>query len=94
MKKTINTINKEQARELIKNTNGTIFSVKFKKKNNQLRTLNGRLGVKSKLRGGFSTTSHIDKYITVYDMNINDYRNINIDTLQSLSTNGKKYEII
>ena len=80
-------------RELINSLgkNGKILSVSFIKKNGEKRNLVGRLGVKKYLKGGISTTNHIDKYITIFDLSINNYRNINLETLTTVKGCGKEF---
>ena len=80
-------------RSMIDSTNGHVFGASFVKKSGEVRTMNCRIGVTSKLRGGKSTTAHKQNLVTVYDMNAKDYRCINIDTLKSLNIAGRHYEI-
>lgn len=77
-------MNIQDLKNMIENTNGKIFTVVFRKKDGTMREMNARLGVRKHLRSGTpktSTTSHIDKYVTVYDMKSEGYRNINLETL-------------
>ena len=62
---------------------GKIFSVTFTKKDGTLRDMIARSGVKKHLKtdGTPSTTSHIPKYFTVFDMQKEAYRNINVETI-------------
>ena len=61
---------------------GKIFQVTFTKKNGELRKMTCRLGVKKGQKTGApSTTAHIPQYLTVFDMKIQQYRNINIQKL-------------
>jgi hypothetical protein len=76
---------------LIKQTNGRIFNVEFYKKDGSLRKMTARIGVRKHLVGGRNNTSHISKYITVYDMVKYGYRTVNIDTVVSLQVNGSTY---
>lgn len=70
---------------------GKIFTVQFIKKDGSERTLTGRLGVTKHLVGGENTVAHKPEYLTVYDMQKGDYRNVNLDTVMSLRCNGKEY---
>lgn len=83
---------KETIRALLKDSNGKFFSVKFTKKDGSIRLLTGRLGVKKDLVGGENTVSHIDKYITVFDTSIKQYRNVNLETVQEIHINRKYYK--
>ena len=48
----MNTITKDKAKELIRETNGLIFSSTFIKKDNTIRTLTARLGKRYKSKTG------------------------------------------
>jgi len=88
-------IERNNLKDFIFNTNGGFFSVLFEKKDKSFRKMNCRLGVKKYLKSnGSSTTSHIPKYITVYDMTKRSYRNINLETIQKIKFNGNEYKII
>lgn len=71
--------------------NGRVFGVKFVKKDGTDRTMNCRLGVKKHLKGGSNTTSHINKYLTVYSINDKNYRNVNMETVTSVSGCGEVF---
>lgn len=90
MKNTI-TIAREVVKSILKSSSGTILSVVFKKKNGDIRKLNGRLEVKKFLKGGENTVAHIDKYITIFDLINKGYRNVNIDTVSEMNVHGKHY---
>lgn len=80
-------------REMINNTNGKIFTVTFRKKDGSLREMNARMGVQKHLRSDgkvASTTSHISKYATVYDIKAKGYRNINLETLEKFKCGDKE----
>jgi len=78
---------------LIKSSNGRIFTAQMTKKTGEERVMNCRIGVTSKLKGGVSTTAHKPNLVTVYDMVNKGYRSINLDTLKSLTIDGKTYNI-
>ena len=81
--------------ELINLTkNGNIFSVQFIKKDGTLRDMVCRLGVKKHLKGGelkFDAKSM--GYLPVFDMQKQQYRMININTLIKAKINGVNYDI-
>lgn len=89
------TITKAEAVNLIKTSNGKMFTVMNIKKDGTERTYNGRLGVKKYLKGGESTTKHIPSLITVFDNKANEgaggYRCININTIKYFACNGTKF---
>lgn len=71
-----------------------IFSVKFTKKNGDLREMVCRLGVKKHLQGGELKYDPASLgYITVFDMQVLEYRTINVSTLKQLTFNGVTYEL-
>ena len=73
--------------------NGKVFGVCFTKKDGSLRKMACRFNVKSYLRteGTPSTTAHIAKYITVFDMHKQAYRNVNLNTLLHIVSEQTKY---
>ena len=72
------------AKEFKKMVGGGIFTATFIKKDGTIRKMVCRFGVKKHLKGGASTTAHIDNLMCVFDMEKNAYRCINTDTLLSL----------
>ena len=89
------TINKEQAKQLINQTNGRIFSATYIKKDMSIRIMNARLGKRYKNITGRSAPYDPEKYNLkkVYDMKVKDFRIINLNTLITLSINKNKYVI-
>lgn len=87
-------INRQEAYNLIKRQNNAIFSVQFQKKDGTIRDMVARLNVKAHLKGG---TLKYDPsklgYITAFDMQKEQYRTINSNTLISLKADGTKYEV-
>jgi len=73
--------------EIIKETKGKFFTVKFIKKDKTERILTGRIGVIKHLKGGIKTTDP-NKYLTVYDVQNKGYRSINLDTIKEVRFNG------
>lgn len=82
---------REHLKALLTATNGRFFKVIFRKKDNTLREMTGRFGVTKHLNGGRtyttgthldSTTSHKPNLVTIFDTTANDYRCINLDTLE------------
>lgn len=76
--------------KIIEKTYGKFFTVVFTKKDGTERVLNGRLGVKSALKGGKSTVDP-NKYIVVYEANRNQYRAVNKETIKEVRFAGKIY---
>jgi len=77
-----------QFREILGNK---IATVSFIKKDGTLRTLTGRLDVVSHLHGGQDSTEHMPEYVNVFEMSKQQYRKVNMNTVQSIRANGKEY---
>ena len=84
---------REMLRNLIKATNGMFFSISFKKKSGEQRTLTVRDGVESKLalpKGqGSNNQEAYDNLITLFDINAGHYKTVNLDTVTKLSCGQK-----
>jgi cystathionine beta-lyase/cystathionine gamma-synthase len=89
---TIN-INREDVKAIIKTATGTMFTVVFEKKDKTIRTLNGRLQVWKYTKGGVNTVAHIPDYMTMFDVNINDYRNVNVNRVTEMRIRGHRYVV-
>ncbi len=71
-----------------------IFAVVFQKKDGTLREMVCRLGVTKHLKGGekkYDTDAL--NYLTVYDMQAEGYRTINVNTLKKIKVDGVTYDI-
>lgn len=80
-----------QIRELAGNN---IFSAKFIKKDGTLREMVCRLGVKKHLKGGeLAYDAKSMGYLPVFDMQKEEYRMININTLVEIKINGIIYKM-
>ena len=86
-------INKEQGKDLIYNLRGKFFGVTFVKKDGSIRDMTCRTGVAKHLKVGGMKLYNYNNLIVVFDVQINDYRNVNIDTLKSLRANGRSYYV-
>ena len=86
--------------QLIKDTKGAFFTVKFIKKDGTERVMNCRLGVKKYLHGGELPYDPVAKgLIPVWDPiaakkqdGSEGYRTISINTISSAKIGGKEYE--
>ena len=91
-------ISKEEARKIIKGSGGQFFSVRFTKKDGEVRNLNGRIGVhKSKYAPlknvGLGYNPQDYGLVGIFDAQKKAYRMINIDTLIQLKVGGEIYQI-
>ena len=94
--KQMKTITQDKAKQLIKESNGQIFSSTFIKKDGTHRLLTARLGVKAGLKENARPRPYDpDKYnlVCVYDMTKQNYRMINLNTLITLTINKNVYTI-
>tara|TARA_R110000772_G_scaffold264025_1_gene384187 strand:+ start:162 stop:494 length:333 start_codon:yes stop_codon:yes gene_type:complete len=89
------TINKNKAKELIKNSKGLIFNTSFLKKDNTIRTLTSRTGKQYKSKTGRKAPYKPSDYnlIALYDMRKKAFRMLNLNTLITLTINKEKYII-
>ena len=87
-------INKDQAKELIKESKGLIFAATFTKKDGSSRLMNARLG-KKYTPTGRKAPYKPEEYnlMPLYDMRIKAFRMLNFNTLLTLSINKTKYII-
>lgn len=88
-------ITREDATKLMKQTNGTIFSVSFVKKDGSHRDMVCRLGVTKHLKGGEQAYDP-EEYalLCVFDMQKSAYRSISLETITRLSLDGVDYDVI
>ncbi len=87
-------LNKLEAYVKILDTKGKIFTAEFVKKDNSKRKMNCRLGVTKGVNGkGMSYKPLQRLLIPVFDMQKNEFRMINLNTMYSLKVNRKKYAI-
>ena len=93
-------ISTKTAEELIRNSRGRFFSVKFVKRtdNNTIRYMTARTGVHSsphvKLTGkGMSFSPSEKNLINVYVPAVKSYRNIPVENILELKTGGILYPV-
>ena len=82
----------DQIRKVIELQNGKIFTIKFKKIDGSIRTMNCRAGVKKYLRGGCRTNNNADHKV-VYDLKKQGYRTINLKEIISVHAGGMKINV-
>lgn len=69
---------------------GKLVSVKFIKKNGEERNMTARLGVTSHLHGGTKPYDDKEKnLLSVFDMNISQYRSIPLDRVLEVKKSGE-----
>ena len=89
----MNTISKKNAYEMMLNTRGKIFGVKFTKKDGTERAMSCRLHVTKGVKGvGRNYTPITKGLVGVYDMN-NGFRMVNLKTLKEISFKGERFKV-
>jgi len=75
---------------------GQIFGVQFYKKDGSARTMTCRLGVSKGVTGEGKRWDRADhpNLITVFDMAKDAFRNVNLDTVQSVTAKGQKFFVV
>ncbi len=87
-------INKDQAIQILLDTKGKIFTVIFNKKDGTERVMNARLGVKKYLKGGALPFDPVEKgLLPVYDLQKNDYRLVNKNTIKTIKIGSNIYNV-
>ncbi len=88
-------ISRLNVKSKIQSQGNKIMSCTFKKVNGDSRQMNFRLGVHfGKEIGPGTAEKDENSYVTVYDMNTDGYRNVNISTMIALKISGEQYEIV
>ena len=74
-------------KQFINEASNKFMTVTFLKKDNTVRTINGRLNVKKYLRGGKATVD-TDKFLVLYSVADQGYRAVNKDSILSVAVDG------
>ena len=87
------TITRDEVREIVSNTNGQFFNVDFKKRTTgELRNMTARVGVSKYITGeGLKYNAKEKDLLPVYDMIAKGYRMVSIDGITRLRANGETY---
>jgi len=76
-------------------TEGRIFSVYFRKKDGTMRSMNCRRGVKKHLRGGdLPYDAKAKRLLPVFDLQVEGYRSVNLNTLVSFNIMSETFIIV
>ncbi len=87
-------INQEEAEKILYGTQGKIFSVFFTKKDGSERKLVGRIGVKKGVTGvGLKYDPKERGLLTVFDLQKDEFRTVNLNSLKAIASDGIRYEI-
>lgn len=75
--------------------NGKIFFVEFKKKDGTFRRMTARRNVKKGVNGNGMSYRPLGKgLLTVFDMDKNEHRMINLLEVSKFSVNGERYLVV
>lgn len=76
----------------IQDSNGRIMNIVFIKKDGTRRSMNCRLGVHKGVTGkGMRYYPILKGLLTVYDMGKNDFRTVNLKTIERVKISGEEY---
>lgn len=88
-------MNRLQLSGFLQKLNGRFVGVDFLKKDGSARALNGRLGVHSRSKGGENKTATDERpYVTIFDVQANGYRTLNLATVSTLRANHTVYSLV
>lgn len=82
----------QQMRSILDSTNGKVFSVHFVKKDGSYREMVCRNQVKKGTVGGVAGHAHIPHLYTVYDMQAQGFRCVNLTTVKKIKCGSLQKE--
>jgi hypothetical protein len=88
-KTTMNTITKEQVKEIIRSTKGKFFTLVYRKANGEYRKACAKAFSINALRGGVSCHEN-SGCVIYYDVNKKEYRSFRPERLVSINQGGKE----
>ena len=86
--KAIVTLHRTNLATVIKETNGHIFNITFRKKDGSIRRMNARTGVTAGVKGTGQPVDRRHPYMRVFDMDKAAFRTINLSTASLIRTEG------
>jgi len=97
MRKTLKPIqlNRVHVERAIRDNGHLYFGATFKKVNGDIRVMSAKTGVRKGLKGGINkVVKENNSYMTVYDNNAKGFRTLNLATVQTLTMQGRHYEVV
>jgi hypothetical protein len=88
------TIKRVRLETFIRRLDGRLFTVEFIKQDKTKRQMTARTGVKKGVKGTGHPNGVATSCIKVFDMGKNEYRQINLETVLTISADGIKYKVI
>ena len=87
-------LNRCRIRELLIGEGDRIVSIDYVKLDGKLRTLTGRRKVTAFLKGGENKVESVDRpYLTMFDIQLQEYRTVNLSTVTSIRASRVIYQI-
>ena len=86
-------ITRDEIDEILEKAGTHFLSVTFQKADASMRTLQGHLKVKKHLKGGVSAIAHKPNLVSIFDIQIGQYRCFDKTRLKSMRVNGDVYKI-
>jgi hypothetical protein len=86
-------ISKEEAVEIMNNQGGKIFSVIFEKRSTGLDRKMVCIKKKPLNNNGLKYSPREHNLLNVFDMNISEYRSVNLEGLKKIKAQGREYVI-
>jgi hypothetical protein len=88
-------LNRVNLRSFLVRQHGKFVSLDFKKLSGEPRTITGRLGVVSYLKGGQNTVEADSRpYLTMFDIGLRQYRSVSLDTVSHVRALGYVWVVI
>jgi len=88
-------LNRVNLKSMIERQDGKFCSVDFIKGDGTKRTLTGRMGVRAYLAGGENKVVTDERpYMTMFDIQLRQYRTVNLSSMTELRASGKRYVIV
>ena len=88
------TVTPQEAVELISKAGSKIFTVTFvKRTDNSIRTINCRRGVSKGVKGTAKKSAKKPGLITVFDMQLGEYRMINLSGIRTIRMGKTEYKV-
>ncbi len=82
-------------RSMIESQGSRMVSIDYEKLGGMARTLTGRRGVTAYLKGGENKVVRDSRsYMTMFDLQLKEYRTVNLATVTELRCGGKVYRVI
>jgi hypothetical protein len=88
-------LNRVNLKTFLHSQEGKFVGIDYIKNDSSERSLNGRLGVTTPLKGGTNNVESIERpYLTVYDIQAAGYRTVNLATVSRVRAENKIFDIV